>query len=322
MRIPVCFSCDNKYIPHLGVTITSILKNKNEDDNLVFYVLDGGMSEKNKEKLLSLKSINDFEIKFIKVDNTRFSEIRVYGKDHITDASYYRLILPEICSREDKIIYLDCDLVVRTSLREMLEIDLTDYYIGAVPDVENITQTKRLNVKQYVNSGVLLVNVWAWQRDNIVAKIFDWAKKNREKILFHDQDILNYTLEEKIKIIDSVWNTQVSKVKNNNVILHEGQSQEATEPNFKKSFENAKIIHYVAYKPWKGPLQYINKKDLYFEYLALTPWKNLKYKFKLNNLKYEFKLFIKWLFSIYNINKETKIVQLFGKTVIKIKNAN
>ena len=76
MHIPVCFSCDNKYVPHLGVSITSILKNKNEDDNLLFYVLDGGISKENKKKLLSLKSIADFEIKFVKVHNSIFTEIR------------------------------------------------------------------------------------------------------------------------------------------------------------------------------------------------------------------------------------------------------
>jgi lipopolysaccharide biosynthesis glycosyltransferase len=309
MRIPVCFSSDDKYAPYLGVSITSILKNKKEDDNLVFYVLDAGICEKNKEKLLSLKSISNFEIKFIKIDSTIFSEIRVYGKDHITNASYYRLILPDICNTEDKIIYLDCDLVVKTSLHEILEIDLTDYCVGAVPDIDSISQSKRLNLKQYTNSGVLLINALAWRRNNITAKLFDWAKKNKRIILFHDQDILNTILDQKIKIIDTVWNAQIPK--------NDKQSN-----SFEKTFKNAKIIHYVAYKPWKGPLRYIIVKDLYFEYLALTPWKNLKYKFKLNNLKSEFKLFIKWLFSVYNINEGTKIVQLFGKAVIKIKNAD
>jgi lipopolysaccharide biosynthesis glycosyltransferase len=306
MRIPVCFSSDNKYVAHLGVAITSILKTKKEDDELVFYVLGGDISKKNKGKLLSLKSISDFEIKFIEVDNARISEIRVYGKDHITDASYYRLILPDICNMEDKIIYLDCDLVVRTSLSKMLEIDLADYYIGAASDTNGTSQSKRLNLKQYYNSGVLLINALAWRRDNITTKVLDWAKNNKNIILYHDQDIINGFFKQKIKIIDSVWNTQIAKIEKRN-------------ENFEKSLKNAKIIHYVAYKPWRGPLRYIAKYELYYGYLSLTPWKNLKYKFKLNNVKYEFKVFIKWLFAVYTINKETKIVQLFGKAVIKLK---
>jgi lipopolysaccharide biosynthesis glycosyltransferase len=212
MRIPVCFSCDNKYVPHLGVSITSILKNKSEEDRVVFYVLDGGISKGNKEKLLSLKSIANFEIKFVKVDNKRFSEIMVHGKDHLTDASYYRLILPDILNSEDKIIYLDCDLVVRTSLSKMLEIDLKNYYIGAVSDSDHIEQDKRLSLKQYINSGVLLINTLAWRRDNITAKVFSWAKNNKKMILYHDQDILNVSLEKNIKIIDTAWNTQISKI--------------------------------------------------------------------------------------------------------------
>ncbi|MDR2427474.1 MAG: glycosyltransferase family 8 protein [Endomicrobium sp.] len=309
MRIPVCFSCDNKYVPHLGVSITSILKNKNEDDNLVFYVLDGGISKENKEKLLSLKSIANFEIKFVKVDNSRFSEIRVYGKDHITDASYYRLILPDICNREDKIIYLDCDLVVRTSLYEMMEIDLKNYYVGAVLDSDYIEQEKRLNLKQYINSGVLLLNVLAWHRDNITAKLFDWAKNNKKMILYHDQDIINGALEKSIKIIDSTWNTQISKI-------------EKRCNNFDKILSDAKIIHYVAYKPWNAHLRFISMEWLYFKYLAFTPWKNLKYKFKLKNKYATFRFFIKWLACIRNISKEYKVIQIFGKSVIKFRRKN
>jgi lipopolysaccharide biosynthesis glycosyltransferase len=309
MRIPVCFSCDNKYVPHLGVSITSILKNKNEDDNLVFYVLDGGISKENKEKLLSLKSIANFEIKFVKVDNSRFSEIRVYGKDHITDASYYRLILPDICNKEDKIIYLDCDLVVRTSLYEMMEIDLKNYYVGAVLDSDYIEQEKRLNLKQYINSGVLLLNVLAWHRDNITAKLFDWAKNNKKMILYHDQDIINGALEKSIKIIDSTWNTQISKI-------------EKRCNNFDKILSDAKIIHYVAYKPWNAHLRFIPMEWLYFKYLAFTPWKNLKYKFKLKNKYATFRFFIKWLACIRNISKEYKVIQIFGKSVIKFRRKN
>jgi lipopolysaccharide biosynthesis glycosyltransferase len=306
MHIPICFSCDNKYVPHLGVSIVSILKNKNEDDNLRFYVLDGGISERNKEKLLSLKSIADFEIKFVKVGNAKFSEIRIFGKDHIVDASYYRLMIPEICNTENKVIYLDCDLVVRTSLCEMLGIDLTGNYMGAVFDTDHIEQKKRLNLKHYFNSGVLLINATAWRHDNIIAKVFDWAKNNKNIILYHDQDILNKVLEKNIKIIDSAWNIQISKVKIRN-------------NDFYKAFTDAKIIHYVAYKPWKGPLRYVSMWDIYYEYLSITPWKNFKYEFKLKNIYANFRCFIKWMVSAYNISKEYKVIQIFGKPVIKFK---
>jgi lipopolysaccharide biosynthesis glycosyltransferase len=207
---------------------------------------------------------------------------------------------------EDKIIYLDCDLVVRTSLCEMMAIDLKNYYIGAVPDTYYIEQEKRLSLKQYINSGVLFVNALAWRRDNITAKVFSWAKNNKEMILYHDQDILNGSLEKNIKIISSVWNTQISKIDNRDT-------------NFDKTLSDAKIIHYVAYKPWSGPLRFIPMGCLYFKYLAFTPWKNLKYKFKLKNKYAKFRLFIKWLVTVRNISKEYKVIQIFGKSVIKFK---
>ena len=67
-RINICLSCDNNYAQHLGVTIASILKNRAEDDEFRFIILDGNISDENKTKIVSLKSIHDFEIDFEKVD--------------------------------------------------------------------------------------------------------------------------------------------------------------------------------------------------------------------------------------------------------------
>ena len=62
--INVCLACDNNYAKHAGVVIASTLANAQPYDRLSFYILDGGIEEDNKNKILELKSINDCEINF------------------------------------------------------------------------------------------------------------------------------------------------------------------------------------------------------------------------------------------------------------------
>ena len=70
--INVCLACDDNYAKYAGVVMASILANAAKDDFLNFYILDGGIKSKNKEKLLELKSIKGCQINFVEIDNTLF----------------------------------------------------------------------------------------------------------------------------------------------------------------------------------------------------------------------------------------------------------
>ena len=72
-EINICFSSDKKYAKFLALTIVSLITNKNTDDNLCIYILDGGLSQKDKQKIEELKKISDFTLNFINFDIEKFS---------------------------------------------------------------------------------------------------------------------------------------------------------------------------------------------------------------------------------------------------------
>ena len=51
-NINIVFSIDDTYVQHLSSLMASILLNTNYKSNINFYILDGGISNKSKEKLL------------------------------------------------------------------------------------------------------------------------------------------------------------------------------------------------------------------------------------------------------------------------------
>ena len=57
--INVCLSCDDNYSKYAGVVVASILDNLKKDENICFYILDGGISEEHKQEILTLKNIKD-----------------------------------------------------------------------------------------------------------------------------------------------------------------------------------------------------------------------------------------------------------------------
>ena len=254
MLINVCLSCDENYAVYAGVVISSILANANQEDNLHFYILDGGISDIKKQQILSLKSIKDCEVNFVKINEEDFADYKcVCTHKYITIATYYRLKLASLLPNIDKIIYLDCDMVVNSSLESLYNTNLDNYLAAGVQDINKKVIRKN---PSYVNAGMLVFNLDSIRKENIEEKFLQYTQDNFETIKCGDQTIINEVCKERIKVLDDSWNVQSSNFTN--------RSSYTNEP---------KIIHFVAKnKPWSGN-SFSYHKNLYFKYLQLTPWK-------------------------------------------------
>ncbi len=252
--INVCVSCDDNYSQYAGVVIASILYNAAENDKLNFFVLDGGISEEHKKEILSLKYIKDCNISFVKINDELFEEYKkIKTHSYITLPACYRLRLSSLLPDIDRIIYFDCDIVVNSSLSALFNIDMGNYSIAGVKD---INRRMLLKSESYINSGVLLLDLNRWRKNNVEEKLFEFTKANVNNIKKGDQEIINRCMAGDIKVIDDVWNVQSSNFTN------------------RSSYTNKpKVVHFVAQKkPWHwASLSY--HRDLYFKYLQLTPWK-------------------------------------------------
>ena len=76
-KIEIFAAANDNYMPHLTVVAASILKNATEDDFHCFYIPDGGISDKHKNRFLKLKKIKNFDAEFIKIDDKLFKEINL-----------------------------------------------------------------------------------------------------------------------------------------------------------------------------------------------------------------------------------------------------
>lgn len=270
-NIAVCISSDDNYVQHMAATISSILKNKKSDEFIKIYIIDGGITPKNKEKLKFFEQIYDCKLIYVVPDLTKMTYCHVYRGDHISLAAYYRLMIPELIPQESTIIYLDCDIIVRKSLSTLYSMDFENNFILGVEDVSNMEHSKRLGLDFYINSGMLLMNCKLMREQAIVEKIFDWVEHNQQRIIYHDQDIINASLKGKIKEIDYNYNAQVRK---NNLCKFD-------------KLENPVILHFISSKkPWTlwKSLNSTHWSDEYFKALVNTPWQDFIWKYRIKHI--------------------------------------
>lgn len=152
----------------------------------------------------------------------------------------------------NKVIYFDCDYVINTSLNELYNMDISDYYLAGVHDIK-----KKMLIKNptYVNAGMLIFNLEKMREFKIENEFLSWTMENLENITCGDQEIINEVCKGNIKILNDEWNVQSSNFTNRSCFT-----------------QNPKGIHFISKKkPWHFA-SYSYHKDYYFKYLQLTPW--------------------------------------------------
>ena len=101
-EISIVFSCDNNYIPYLGVCIKSLIDHVDNNKHYVIYVIENGLNHDNKNKLASMCH-NNIEIKFIDIHPyiSNINSQLFYLCDHFSIAVYFRFFIPRIFSNFD-----------------------------------------------------------------------------------------------------------------------------------------------------------------------------------------------------------------------------
>ncbi len=266
-KINVVFSSDNNYAQYMGVAICSLFENKKCQNEIGIHVLDGGISEDNKAKLSILEDKYNFKINYIKINPEEFNGLWI--RDNLTCATYYRLVIPETLPNVDKIIYLDCDIVIVNDLKELYDTEIQDYYIGAVDEEKYPKNIKSIELFKkedspkgtYFNSGVMLINSKKWREDNLSQKLLQYTRETHGKFYYCDQDVLN-------SFVGNMWKQIPYKYNYMTLLM--------TKKHPSQKIKDVSIIHYIYLKPWNYLCNYPLKK-YYFKYLAKTPWKNEKY---------------------------------------------
>ena len=123
---------------------------------------------------------------------------------HYTKFTFVRCYLSKIL-KEDKILYLDADTIVTNSLLDLWQTDITDYAIAGVKEYGEWYDYIGVPNEEYINAGVLLMNLKYIREHKIDDKLFKLI--NSKWLGFPDQDAINIICNGKIKYINPVYNS-------------------------------------------------------------------------------------------------------------------
>ncbi len=273
--VPIAFAFDNNIITAACVCLSSLMMNASEETFYDIFVLHSKKEDLKKGNLNKILQVYpNCQIHYIKVDDSFDS---AYEVRHVTKATYYRLILPELINKYDKIIYSDVDIVFRMDLWDVYRQDLTGYYLAATYDLglnQNIKYLKSLGLEkwQYFQAGFIVMNLKELREDLMVDKFKAFSQSNYR---YQDQDIINISCRGRIKLLAPCYN--VNDCALIYIYWHRDMLPETiTENDFNYAAANGNL-HYSGYKPWN---RYSIGFDIWWEYYRKSPIYDEKAYFK------------------------------------------
>lgn len=257
----IVLSIDDKtgeYSKFAGITITSIFENTS--CNVCIHLFhSSNLSEKNKNNFNKICKKYNQEIQYHKMEvSLKIKNMKMIKEGFLSEGSLYRLNIIEELKNLNKVLYLDCDIVINDDIKKIFNIDIKNFCLGAVHDIgidKNYKFYKKnmpcFNTKEYFNAGVIIFNLDKIRKLNIdlLREAISFFEKY-PKDPFTDQSALNYIFKNNILLIDNIYNMF---------------------PKRNSKIEDAMIWHFAgANKPWKTRFSEVDK--LFWKYYRLSPW--------------------------------------------------
>lgn len=199
-------------------------------------VLDNGISAANRARIDAVGAAVGAQVDRIEIPADAFADLPV-RRGHLTRSTYLRLLIPDLLPDAERVVYMDCDMVVTDDLSPLATLPLGDAVVAAVPDpspeAEELGSTG-IARGAYVNAGLLVVNLPVWRAEGIAARCLSLLTERA--LLAEDQSALNIAAAGRIVTLPARFNVYSDPA---------GYRDPADIP------DPPAVVHYVVnFKPW------------------------------------------------------------------------
>lgn len=267
--VHVAFCCDSAYLEALTVAVRSVIDHTRDPRRLHFWIL--AQDDEQHTFAPAARIAQEAGAAWTPLPASTVAALlqRMPTRGHITQATYYRLFLPEVLpERVERFVYLDSDVVVRRPIEDLWSTDLEGHTLAAVmkPRASEYRDVGLQSETDYFNSGVLVIDARRWRAAGVRDAALGHAIRDPHCLHGHDQPALNRVFAGRWKRLDLRWNQQFK------FFVHTAGYLRLPRAELRRLRRDPFIIHYTtSSKPW----HYTNDHPLrhcYYDALDRTPF--------------------------------------------------
>jgi lipopolysaccharide biosynthesis glycosyltransferase len=244
---------DNNYVPGVFVLLSSVARHNPEAR---FTILTTEWSAESLAKLASFKARLGLRVDLVEITAESMAALPI-TRSHLTRSTYARLFIPTLLPDDDRVIYMDCDMLVTGSLAEAWTCDLQGYALAAVrcpTPTAAFARAINLPIQQYFNAGFLVFSLEKWREEGFAEACLTSVSAPDCPYLSQDESALNDHARNRVRYLPAGFNLYAQDML--------WQSPLADPPSIR-------VIHFVTRpKPWNGPCPF---GELWLAEIATLP---------------------------------------------------
>ena len=214
-HINLAMGFDKNYIELSTIAIASVLNTSNPDTFFHFHILGLNFSILDIKNIISLKSINrNVDFVFYNAKQVEYDFGERGKREGRGVGNYARILAAQIVNNTDRILTMDAgDVIVQKDISEIYYFNLGNNYFGWIlEDVAGYDQNKYWDIffrhYFYPNSGICLINIGLFRRDNLYKKAF-YVSKAYNNMACPFQDIILSISNYKFKFFPLKYNCKL-----------------------------------------------------------------------------------------------------------------
>lgn len=279
--IDIAVTFDDGFWAPAYASMRSVCLTTSRPQDLRFHVIHSGLAAgEHFDAIASIGRDYGAALNFIDLDATNILSERIAGFPQIrlrrlNPIVYARLFLGDLLPADlNRVLYLDCDIFVRSPIEALFHAELDGKAIGAVlqPDRmhciagKDLTQRSAFSMAEpYYNAGVMLIDLEQYRGMDFALTLNASLTPDELALFYYDQDIINYVFKGRFQELDTRWNLQ--------------------NPEPAHEVFNPHIVHYSANaKPWlswsrvafKRTYRHLMTNDYFYRYRKERQVRRLK----------------------------------------------
>ena len=205
MTIHVALTFDDNFWAPAYATMRSVCLFTHRRDELVFHLFHRTLTAAHKADLEKILEEFPVALRWYDLDQSAmFRDIaaRMPENKRLPNIVYARLLIDRLVGPDvDRILYLDCDMLVREDIGFLFDLDLECKAIAAVRDPVGALITGQRDLQKnrdifdpadpYFNAGLVLIDLAKWREADIIGRMEAAYASGVMQRIYYDQDLLN-----------------------------------------------------------------------------------------------------------------------------------
>ncbi len=279
----ILYATDKNYCELCAVSLYSLLANFS--GKAVIHIIESSLEDR-KDDLIKVADMFGCDIDFIPIEEISRRLVDAGIPPYRGGYSPYARFFISDYVDEGRVLYLDCDTIIKEDVEPLINFDLQGCPLGAVID----QSSSYVNVlighnkhDKYFNSGILLFDVGKCRETNVPERFLEAVKTIdlSNTFLGADQEIMNVAYYHQIATLPQSANMMFTirffEPKQILSVSSKGPADYYTEEEFNAARIKPVIIHFAGggrYQPWREEgIYYMDEDaDLWFDtYEKLYP---------------------------------------------------